>query len=101
MQLFKNYYLRWFLGAFVIGVVAPPLYFMGWLLFQHLLTVALVFLSSFVFSQPVAFISNPFIEVDNSTAGKFALLLGLIFCGLCSGVVGLCIARLKRHMRKR
>jgi len=101
MQIFKNYYARWFLRAFLVGVIVPPVFFIGSTLFQHFSTVGELQAQGL----PVVLVTNPFVDITDSSgkviaSGNVALVIAAALCGLCAGVFGLGVAGLNRLIRK-
>jgi hypothetical protein len=65
-------------------------------LFSHLSTLA----TGIYFSQPVVMVTNPFVESTYTSSVVIAVGTMLLGSGLCAGLLGLVIGRLRRGIRK-
>ncbi len=81
MHLFKNYWFRWFAGAFIIGAAVP--------------TTAVAFATDQFQDLEIEFGSGAL-----SISGATAWIATALLCGVSAGIFGLAIAAFKNSNRK-
>ena len=93
MQWPRNYWLRWFIRAFLVGIGLSLLLFFK--------DVVLSLIVGRLFSQPIVIVIDPTIETTSGKvilSGGPALIAMCLLSGLCFGMLGLAVAAVKHRL---